>query len=189
MAPRGKPPVRASSGPMPVGRHSRGDASGRSPSVVTRAAVGFMQFRLLFARSILAIKPVLVNGSMGTQHGNLCVTIMVNAREYLEPKGVSPFGLWFETLDSKAAAKVAIALTRLSAGNFSNTKGVGSSVFECWIDFGPGYRVYFGKDGESLVILLGGGTKKRQQNDIDNAVARWQDYKRRKKGEDHGAHS
>jgi putative addiction module killer protein len=65
-------------------------------------------------------------------------------------------------------------------GNFSNVKGVGSGVFECRIDFGPGYRVYFGKDGERLVILLGGGTKKRQQQEINAALANWQDYKRRK---------
>ena len=59
-------------------------------------------------------------------------------------------------------------------------KSVGSGVHECRIDFGPGYRVYFGKDGERLVILLGGGTKKRQQRDINDAIARWQDYKNRK---------
>jgi len=60
-------------------------------------------------------------------------------------------------------------------------KSVGSGVHECRIDFGPGYRVYFGKDGERLVILLGGGTKKRQQKDINDAIARWQDYKNRKR--------
>ncbi len=114
---------------------------------------------------------------------------MIEVREYLDPKGVSPFGTWFENLDSKAAAKVAVALARLSAGNFSNVKGVGSSVFECRIDFGPGYRIYFGKDGERLMILLGGGTKKRQQNDIDAAIAWWQDYKRRKREEGHGSHT
>lgn len=57
---------------------------------------------------------------------------------------------------------------------------VGSGVFEYKLDFGPGYRVYFGKDSETLVILLGGGTKKRQQRDINAALANWQDYKRRK---------
>jgi len=66
-------------------------------------------------------------------------------------------------------------------GNFSNVKGVGAGVYECRLDFGPGYRIYFGKDGETVVILLGGGTKKRQRRDIDDAIARWQDYKRRKK--------
>jgi putative addiction module killer protein len=75
---------------------------------------------------------------------------------------------------------VTTALTRLAQGNFSNVKGVGSGVLEFRIDFGPGYRVYFGKDGDRLVILLGGGAKKRQQRDIETALARWQDYKRRK---------
>jgi putative addiction module killer protein len=75
---------------------------------------------------------------------------------------------------------VATALTRLAGGNFSNVKGVGAGVFEYKIDFGPGYRVYFGKDGESLVVLVGGGTKKRQQRDIEVGRANWQDYKRRK---------
>lgn len=72
------------------------------------------------------------------------------------------------------------ALTRLAQGNFSNVKGVGSGVFECHINFGPGYRVYFAKDGDRLVILLGGGTKKHQQQDVQTALDRWQDYKRRK---------
>ena len=53
------------------------------------------------------------------------------------------------------------------------------------IDFGPGYRIYFGKDGESLVILVGGGTKKRQQQDIAAAIECWAAYKRRKKQESH----
>ena len=75
---------------------------------------------------------------------------------------------------------MATALTRLAQGNVSNVKGVGSGVFECRIDFGPGYRVYFGKDGERIVIILAGGTKKRQQQDIKAAAANWQDYKQRK---------
>jgi putative addiction module killer protein len=83
-------------------------------------------------------------------------------------------------LDKQAAVKVAAALLRMEQGNFSNAKSVGEGVQEYRIDFGPGYRVYFGKDGERLVILLAGGTKKRQQNDIDTARARWADYKKRK---------
>jgi len=62
----------------------------------------------------------------------------------------------------------------------SNAKGVGAGVYEYRINFGPGYRIYFGKDGDRLVILLGGGTKKRQQGDIATALTRWQDYKQRK---------
>src|SRR5579863_1320961 len=111
---------------------------------------------------------------------------MIEVREYLGPSGGSPFADWFARLDPKAAAKVATALIRLAASNFSNVKGVGSGVFEYRIDFGPGYRIYFGKDGERLVIVLGGGTKKRQQHDINAALANWQDYKRRKKEDNYG---
>ncbi len=105
---------------------------------------------------------------------------MIDVREYNDRDGRSPYAGWFHLLNAKAAAKVATALARLAQGNFSNVKGVGSGVFECRVDFGPGYRVYFGKDGERLVILLGGGSKKRQQKDIERAIARWQDYKARK---------
>jgi len=71
-------------------------------------------------------------------------------------------------------------LYRLQEGNFSSVKGVGSGVFERKIDFGPGYRVYFGKDGETVVILLGGSGKQRQREAIVAAQERWVDYKRRK---------
>ena len=74
-----------------------------------------------------------------------------------------------------------IALFRMEQGNLSNVKGVGAGVFENRIDFGPGYRVYFGKDGDTLIILLGGGTKKRQWKDIEQAKAMWRQYKRRKR--------
>lgn len=104
---------------------------------------------------------------------------MIDVREYNAADSHSPYAAWFDHLNAQAAAKVATALTRLAAGNFSNVKGVGSGIFECRIDFGPGYRVYFGKDGEGLVILLGGGSKKRQHRDIEQALANWQDYKRR----------
>ena len=71
----------------------------------------------------------------------------------------------------------------MEQGNFSNVKGVGAGVYEYRIDFGPGYRVYFGKDGDYLVILLAGGTKKRQHADIAAAKEYWRDYKRRKRQE------
>ena len=69
----------------------------------------------------------------------------------------------------------------MAAGNLSNAKSVGAGVLEFRIDFGPGYRVYFGRDGETLVILLTGGTKKRQQRDILAARAFWLDYKQTKR--------
>ena len=102
-------------------------------------------------------------------------------REYQDASGASPFRKWFDRLNSEAAQKVTTALYRIGLGNFSNAKSVGGGVYECRINFGPGYRVYFGKDGEQIVILLGGGTKQRQQDDIQGALDRWEDYKRRKK--------
>ena len=105
---------------------------------------------------------------------------VVVLREYLDESGRSPFGRWFDDLDPTAAAKVTTALARLEQGNFSRVKGVSAGVFESTIDFGPGYRIYFGKDGDALVILLGGGTKKRQAHDIALAHERWADYKQRK---------
>lgn len=101
-------------------------------------------------------------------------------REYLDDAGRSPFGRWFDGLDATAAARVTTALARVEQGNFSQVKGVGAGVFEYRIDFGPGYRIYFGKDGDTLVILVGGGTKKRQSQDIALAQERWGDYKQRK---------
>ena len=106
---------------------------------------------------------------------------MFELRGYIDETGNKRFAKWFEGLDAIAAARVTIALTRIERGNLSNTKGVGKGVLECRIDFGPGYRIYFGKDGERLVILIGGGTKKRQDNDIAAAQVCWADYKRRKK--------
>ena len=80
-----------------------------------------------------------------------------------------------------ARAKVARALVRMEQGNLSNVKSIGEGVLEYRIDFGPGYRVYFGRDGEVLVILLTGGTKKRQQRDIEAAKEYWRDYKQTKR--------
>jgi putative addiction module killer protein len=105
----------------------------------------------------------------------------ISVREYVDSKGVSPFAHWLDGLDAIAAAKVATALYRLEQGNFSRVEGVGAGVFQCKINFGPGYRVYFGKDGEALIILLGGGSKKKQQDDISAAHACWKDYKGRKR--------
>jgi len=106
---------------------------------------------------------------------------MIEIREYLGENGSSPFADWFEKLNSQSALKVNTYLTRIGNGNLSSVKSVGSGVHECVIDWGPGYRVYLGKDGDKLVILLGGGTKKRQQNDIEQAKELWREYKKRKK--------
>ncbi len=75
---------------------------------------------------------------------------------------------------------MATGLERIAGGNLSNVKAQGGGVLEYKIDFGPGYRIYFGRDGDRLVILVGGGTKKRQQEDIRHAKANWEDYRMRK---------
>jgi putative addiction module killer protein len=107
---------------------------------------------------------------------------MLEIRYYVAGDGQEPFADWFADLEPVARAKVARAVARMEQGNLSNAKSVGEGVFEYKIDFGPGYRVYFGRDGQTLVILLTGGTKKRQQRDIDAAHAYWQDYKTSKRG-------
>lgn len=99
--------------------------------------------------------------------------------ELLLEDGTSPYADWFATLGPVEAAKVTVAKLRMEQGNLSNIewfRGIG----ECKIDWGPGYRVYLARDGMTLIVLLGGGTKKRQQKDIDRAVERWKSYKRRK---------
>ena len=96
---------------------------------------------------------------------------------YRDARGREPFGLWFAGLEREAAAKVAAALARIEQGNLSQVKAVGAGVFERRIDWGSGYRVYFGRD-DMRVVLLCGGTKKRQQSDIEAARARWADYTR-----------
>jgi putative addiction module killer protein len=105
---------------------------------------------------------------------------MLDLRYFITSDGRSPFEDWFAALDAQAAAKITIALVKLGQGNLSNVKGVGEGVFEYKIDWAAGYRVYFGRDGQVLVILLNGGTKKRQTLDINNAKKFWQEYKRRK---------
>ena len=106
---------------------------------------------------------------------------MSELRYFLAEDGKCPFEDWFFTLEVAAAAKVRTYLVRLERGNTSNVKAIGDGVCECKIDWGPGYRVYFGRDGDALVILLIGGTKQRQQKDIEAAKAFWLDYKRRRR--------
>lgn len=106
---------------------------------------------------------------------------MPEIRYYVAGSGKEPFAEWFGRLDEVAGTKVTRALVRLEHGNFSNVKSVGAGVLEYRMDFGPGYRVYFGRDGDTIVVLLTGGTKKQQQRDVEAAHSYWQDYKRSKR--------
>jgi putative addiction module killer protein len=106
---------------------------------------------------------------------------MLEIRYYVAADGRKPFAEWFADLESMERAKVTRAVARMEQGNLSNVKPVGDGVLEYRIDFGPGYRIYFGRDEEALVILLMGGTKKRQQRDIAAARSLWHDYKKRRR--------
>lgn len=104
----------------------------------------------------------------------------IRVEEYICENGDSPYQKWFDSLDVHAATKVVTAKLRLEMGNISNVKwfdGIGEYV----IDWGPGYRIYLAKDGDQLIILFGGGTKRGQQRDIDRAKALYKEYKSRKK--------
>jgi len=97
-------------------------------------------------------------------------------REYIE-NDRSPYADWFSELDEVTAARVEKYVLRLEAGNFGAAKALPEGVFELRLDFGPGYRVYCGREGRTLIILLGGGSKRRQDADIAAAIARWKRYK------------
>lgn len=106
---------------------------------------------------------------------------MIVVVEYEDETGAHPFSKWFAKLNVHAALKIRTAIARMENGNFSNVKAVGQGVSEYRLDFGPGYRIYFGQDGDKLVILLGGGTKKRQGRDIEAAKNHWSAYRARKR--------
>ena len=100
-------------------------------------------------------------------------------REYIE-NGHSLFARWFNKLDPVTAARVDRYLRRMEQGNRGDSKSVGGGVQELRIDYGPGYRIYYGRDGERLIILLAGGTKHSQSRDILEAKRRWTEYKKQR---------
>lgn len=98
-------------------------------------------------------------------------------KEYLTKSGINPYRKWFNRLrDFKTKARIETRLTRMALGNLGDYKSVGDGVFELRFMFGSGYRIYFGLDGESVVLLLIGGDKDSQHNDIKNAQKYWSDY-------------
>ena len=108
---------------------------------------------------------------------------MLTVREYLTHGGRNPFREWLGTLDVAVRARVQARVLRFEQGNLGDHKSVGSGVWEARLAFGPGYRIYFGKDGEAVILLLVGGAKSMQRRDIPRAQEFWRDYL---KGKAHG---
>ena len=105
---------------------------------------------------------------------------MVRVVHYVAEDGTDYLDEWLQNQDTEIRARVQTRIDRIELGNFGDHKGVGNGVSELRIDFGPGYRVYYGLDNEKLVILLVGGTKKRQARDIKMAQACWKTYQQEK---------
>lgn len=102
-------------------------------------------------------------------------------QDYLQPDGTDPYAAWLTGLaDRQARARVVVRVGRMAGGNFGDCKPVSEGVWELRIDWGPGYRVYYAMAGKRLILLLAGGDKRKQQADIDTAVARWGDWQKRR---------
>lgn len=106
---------------------------------------------------------------------------MIRVVHYLSEEGRDYFDAWFRRLPREARARVQTRIDRVELGNFGDHKSVGRGVSELRIDSGPGYRLYYGRDADRLVILLGGGVKKSQKSDIAAAQARWRAYRQEKR--------
>jgi len=106
---------------------------------------------------------------------------VIQIRQYVDRLGRTPFLEWLDDLNDAAQARVATVLERLESGNLSSVKSVGAGVQELRINFGPGYRLYFGWNGAQVIILLVGGDKRRQRADIQRAKELWQEFKARKR--------
>ena len=105
---------------------------------------------------------------------------MYETIDYLTENGRDPLKEWLTSLaDRQARARILVRLQRMSAGNFGDCKPLTDGVWELRIDHGPGYRIYYARAGEKLLLLLAGGDKRKQQSDISTAITYWKDWNRR----------
>ena len=105
---------------------------------------------------------------------------MIEIRRYVTASGKDVFLGWLNTLrDATTRAKIELRIMRLERGLFGDCKAIRSGVHELRIDLGPGYRIYFARDGDQIVLLLCGGAKSSQPKDIENAIKYWKDYQTR----------
>jgi putative addiction module killer protein len=103
-----------------------------------------------------------------------------NLIPYTDTKGRQPVIIWLESLDKITRTRINARFARIEQGNYGDFKSIGDEVFEYRFDFGSGYRIYFGEDGNNIVLLLLGGDKQTQNRDIKKAKEFWKDYKKRK---------
>ena len=102
--------------------------------------------------------------------------VPLTIREYVAGNGDTPFRDWLATLDIEIRARVQARVLRFELGNLGDHKAVGAGVWEARLFFGPGYRLYFGKDDRSTIVLLFGGSKSSQHTDVRRARRLWRDY-------------
>jgi putative addiction module killer protein len=110
-----------------------------------------------------------------------CCRVKLTIREYLTPEGRNPFRTWLKSLDVGVQARIQARVLRFENGNLGDHKAVSHGVWEARLDFGPGYRLYFGKDGAAVILLLIGGDKSTQGKDIPTAKRYWDDFKKEKR--------
>ena len=104
---------------------------------------------------------------------------MMQMKVYVSPERRRPFNEWFQRLNRAAGLKTSRAIRQMENGYFSDSRSVGGGVMERRIHSGPGYRIYHGRVGHTMVLLLGGGIKQSQKADIQRALAYWQEFKTR----------
>lgn len=106
---------------------------------------------------------------------------MIDVKLYRQNDGTEPFSEWLKNLSSSSAkSRVAKAVTKMETGLMADVKSVGKGVQELRLHFEKGYRIYFGYDGHTLIVLLAGSDKKNQQRQIELAHGYWEDYKKQK---------
>jgi putative addiction module killer protein len=98
-------------------------------------------------------------------------------REYVTPEGRNPFRDWLDALDLSMRARIQARVLRFETGNLGDHKAVGGGVWEARLGFGPGYRIYFGREKRTVVLLLLGGDKPSQRRDVRQAQQFWTDYR------------
>jgi len=108
--------------------------------------------------------------------------VKLTIREYITPDGKNPFRDWLKSLDLAVQARIQARVLHFASGNLGDYKTVGGGVWEARLDFGPGYRLYFGKVGSSVILLLAGGDKASQSKDIAAAKRYWNDFREAKHG-------